>query len=650
MNVLLKSAVRKRLIFIKLIFLAAMVFFSARLVWLQIIDRSKFLAAANNQQNLIITIQAKRGTIYDRNMRVLAQDIDSYSFYVVPENIKDKAGAARKLSRITGQGRWLSKFKRHPRFLYVARKTSSRLEARLRNSGIETLHHFIEPKRVYPSGDLALALLGRVDIDNKGLSGLELQFDDYLSGRDGKAILKRDGLGHCYLFDEQPIITPEAGEDIICTIDLNLQQIAEQELIGAMKETDAKHGMGLFVKAGTGEILACANFDTLGRQSTRNMAITDQYEPGSTFKIITMALALGSGRFELSDIINVEHGRFRIGRRTIRDDHEYDTLSVEDVLVYSSNIGASKLALAMGDERVYKAIKEAGFVSRLGVDFPSEADGAILEPKWRDHYLANISFGHGISASPMQIVALYDAIATDGYLSRPYLGEEKIGYDGTHCTLNNNYRIRQVFPADLTHILKSLLCEVVQRGTATKANSEIVQIAGKTGTALKLREDGRGYDHRKARASFVGFFPADNPMAVGIILLDEPKNSRYGGETAAPVLRNIAERYYVLPEQMRERYVERMPHQEELMKFAASNPEHEMGRMLQMTSGYYESSAAANTIPNFKGLTVKQALTLAAAKGYECQIEGSGIVKNQSPDPGIEYEEGIIIKLRCATG
>jgi cell division protein FtsI (penicillin-binding protein 3) len=650
MTVSLKAKIKAKLLMIRIVLFLAFTIFVARLVWLQVIDHGKFINAANNQQNLVIDIQAKRGIIYDRDMRVLAQDIESYSYYIVPENIKNPKSTARTLSRLTGQSGWLTKFKKHPRFLFVARKTSQKLSDKLHNAGIETLHRIIEPKRVYPAGQLALPILGAVDIDNKGLSGLELQFDNYISGKNGKNILKRDGLGHSYSFNDIPLVAPEPGNDLICSVDLNLQQIVEQELTSGMEQTNAQHGVAIFLKAGTGEILACAVFDSLGAPTLRNRAITDQYEPGSTFKIITTALALSTGKFELTDIIDVEHGRFQIGKRTIRDDHEYDTLSVEDVLVYSSNIGTSKMALALGEQRLYKAIKEAGFVNPLGVDFPGEADGYVQPPEWRDHYLANISFGHGISASPLQMTALYDAVVGNGYLSRPYFGKELIGPDGTHKLLNKNYRIRQVFKPELIDVLKMLLCEVVERGTATKAKSEIVRIGGKTGTALKIREDRRGYDWRRSRASFVGFFPADNPMVVGIIIFDEPKNSRYGGETAAPVFKNIAERYYSMPEQLREHYVESKPKQEIEASFAAADTSTEFVKVLEASVRYYDANEDPGAVPDFRGLTVRQALKLASDKGLECEIEGSGVVKNQEPDPGLKHEDGKIITLRCAAG
>lgn len=638
-----------KLTVLKFFFIAVFLIFTGRLVWLQVIDRSKFLAAANNQQNLVIALQAKRGTIYDRNNRVLAEDIDSYSYYVVPENISDKNSAARELTRLTGQAYWLRKFKSHPKFLWVARKTTKNLEFKLEKSGIQTLNRVIEPRRVYPSGDLALPLLGRVDIDNNGLSGLELEYNNYLSGKNGKAELKRNGLGQCYLFDDKPLITPQSGSDIVCTIDLNLQQIVEQEMTAALNENNAAFGIGLFVKAGTDEILACAVLDSLGKPSPRNRAITDQYEPGSTFKIIAMALALSSGKFELNDSLYVENGKFRVGNRIICDDHKYNTLSVEDILVFSSNIGISKIALRLGAQNMYKAIREAGFVMPLGIDFPGEAEGEIQSLQWRDHYLANVSFGHGIAASPLQVVSLYEAIASGGYLHRPYIGKEIIFADGSRRLLNSDRSIRRVFKEDISRVLTNLLSEVVQRGTAQKAISEVVSIAGKTGTALKLKEGGAGYDHGKARASFVGFFPVENPMVVGIIFFDSPRTSRYGGETAAPVFKNIAERYYCQSEQMARQLVNFNSHIQMEYAQEGNQPNDGLAKVMDVSARYYQQPGNEDAIPDFIGLTVRQALTLAAMKGVVCNIAGSGIIANQDPPVGSKFSIETIVELRCSS-
>jgi cell division protein FtsI (penicillin-binding protein 3) len=639
----------QKITILKIAFACLWIIFIGRLIWLQVVDRPQFLEAALSQQNLIIDIEAKRGAIYDINNRVLAEDIDSYSYYIVPEKIRDKAGVARTLAKITEIKNWSDKFAKHPRFLWVARKTSSELQRRLDSLPIETLGRVVEPKRTYPSGDMALALIGRVDIDNKALSGIEIRYDDLLAGKKGKAVLMRDAKGRSYQFHEEPVTKPTNGLDIILTIDFDLQQIVEQELARALCENGAKSGIAIFQRAETGEILACASLDSAGAPSNRNRAITDQYEPGSTFKMVAVAAALTSGKYRPSTIVNVENGKYRVDDRIIQDDHKYDRLTVEEVVIHSSNIGAAKLGLAMGDELMFKAIKEAGFVMPLGIDFPGEAAGEILDLTWRDHYLANVCFGHAISATPLQMVGLYSAIASGGDLYRPFIGKEIMYEDGRREVLNHVHKMRDVFPQELTKTLSGFLRQVVIMGTATKADSGVVTIAGKTGTALKLRDDKKGYDHSKAMASFVGFFPYEMPQVVGIVVFDEPKTSRYGGEMSAPVFKNIAERYSVLPMKMAGMYASGgiMENREKPSKREIKQ---DSVKAMTVEARVDNADLPSNAIPEFRGMTIRQALRLAQKKGIQCGYSGSGVVSEQAPSAGELYQPGMIIKLRCNGG
>jgi cell division protein FtsI (penicillin-binding protein 3) len=638
-----------KIFLLKIIFAAIFIVFIGRLVLLQGFQRSRFLEAAQRQQYLNIEIQAKRGTIYDRYNRVLAQDIDSYSYYCVPGKIRNKANFARTLTNILGGADWLTKFANHSKFLWVARKTTPEIQAKLDKCGLDTLYWIIEPRRVYPSGNLALSLLGRVDIDNIGLSGLEKYYQKFLCGQNGKMQLVRDARGNSFQFSEEPAARSVNGSSIIITIDLDLQQIAEQELAAALKENGAKHGLAIFENIATGEILACASLDTMGAPSRRNRPICDQYEPGSTFKIIAVGAALGSGRFTPATVLDVENGKFRVGNKIIRDDHSYANLSVEDIVVHSSNIGAAKLGLALGGDQIYKTIKEAGFTMPLGIDFPGEASGSINDLSWKNHYLATVSFGHGVAATPLQMMSLYGSIASGGQLYRPFFGREVIYDDGRREPLNHVQVIRNIFSPEISSTISEFLRGVVVRGTATKADSAVVTIAGKTGTALKVAEDGGGYDHSKARASFVGYFPAKIPQVAGIIVFDEPKSSRYGGEVSAPVFRRIAERYSVLPHKLpslfagggiienRTRPPKNLPRQDSV-------------RAMTVQAQTIAYTVEEGGVPDFKGLTLRSAIALARRSGLMSDFEGSGVVFEQLPVAGELSQPGMIIKLRCTSG
>jgi len=633
---------RLRLIKYSLIFVWIAI--AARLIWLQIVDHGKFARAAENQHNVQIEIQPRRGTIYDCQKRVLAQDIDSYSFYVIPEKIVDKEMAAKKLEAVTKSGGWSDKFEKHPRFLWVARKTTAEMQYALCRAGIPTLDSIVESRRFYPAGDVALDVLGRVNIDNKGISGIELQYDSLLSGKPGTALLKRYGKKRTFIFHDELYKKPVDGLDIVLTLDMDFQQIAEQELKNGLENYGGISATALFMRTGCGEIVACASIDSNGMPASRNRAIVDMYEPGSTFKLVAVAAALESGRYTRGTVVDVGGGKYRVDDRVIHDDHPHDRLTVEEIVVYSSNIGAAKLGLDLGDYTIYKSITEAGFMKKLVADFPGEAVGQLRRPPWRDHLLANISFGHGINVTPVQMTVLYDAITSGGKLSQPYFGKEVICGDGSRQPLRTPVEGKQIMTPATAALLRDFLRGVVEEGTAKRADSAVVEIAGKTGTALKVI-DGK-YNHSRSIASFVGFFPADFPDYVGIVVFDEPKKSRYGGEVSAPVFRKIAERYSILPGKL-DRPAVKKPHAAPERKSEPKQPRPDsiMGLLaaLRVESGI----DGQFTIPDLRGLTIRQALVYAKEAGISCDFSGSGIVVEQSPAAGEPYQRGTIVKLRC---
>ncbi len=645
MTVRVQRKFDSRLRVIKYVLLFVWAAIAARLVWIQIIHRDKFAQAAESQQNVQIEIQPRRGAIYDCQNRVLAQDVDSYSFYVIPDKIVEKELAAQRLEAVTKCGGWLEKFKNHRRFLWVARKTTPEIQLAISRAGIPTLDSIVESRRVYPAGDLALAVLGRVDIDNKGISGIELQYDSLLSGKPGTALLKRYGKKRTFIFHDELYKKPENGLDIVLTLDLDLQQIVEQELKAGLENYGGISATAFFVRAGSGEIAACASIDSNGAPARRNRAIADMYEPGSTFKIVAVASALESGRFSPNTIVDVEGGKYRVDDRVIRDDHAYDKLTVEEIVVHSSNIGAAKLGLDLGDYTIYKMITDAGFVKKLAVDFPGEVSGQLQRPPWRDHYLANVCFGHGISATPMQMTMLYDAVTSGGKLTLPYFGKEVVYEDGSRRLLRNLPEGKQIMTPTTAALLRRFLREVVASGTAKRADSAIVELAGKTGTALKAIKN-KGYDHSKSVASFVGYFPADFPDYVGIVVFDEPKKSRYGGEISAPVFRRIAERFSMLPGKLDKPVVKKSKAVIE-KKAAPSKPKPDslMGVMASLKVD--KENNGQFTTPDLKGLTIRQALIYAREMGIACDFSGSGIVVEQSPSAGEPIEPGTIVRLRC---
>jgi cell division protein FtsI (penicillin-binding protein 3) len=445
------------------------------------------------------------------------------------------------------------------------------------------------------------------------------------------------------------LVEPVNGSEIYLSLDIDLQQIVEKELEKQLDSSGAINGSAILLDVKTGGVLACATVEVKKRKEPRCRPILDQNEPGSTAKIAPIGTVLQEGIFEPEDKIYVEEGKFRVGAYNIYDDHKYDTLSCNEVGVYSSNIGATKMGLAAGAERIYKTLVQLGVGTKTGIDFPGEASGTISKPgKWNDHALGTICFGYGISLSSLQIAVAYGAIASGGELLKPFFAEKMITSDGDEVVLNRKTVVRYVFDEETIVALQDILKDVVLEGTAKKAQNKIVSIVGKTGTAKRVKKEGKGYDSKRCLASFAGYFPADNPQVVGVIMFDEPESSIYGGEVAAPALREIAVRYASLPKNkmMVENNIENDPFDSRFANADAHNAKIEQAviKYPLKSDDDYREAERSDVLPDFRGWTVRDAIQTAKINNTEYKIKGSGIIVSQSPKPGTRIE-----KVKCLT-
>jgi len=634
--------VKRRGRLLRAIFISIGVIFLARTVEVQIIRHGTFKEYADSQQKSSMILKSKRGSIYDSRGRLLAYDMEVKSYSVNPRHMKNSVGDAAKLARITGKSKsyWKRKFKGSPGFLYVARRVSQKDQRIFDESGIQTLKSRVETVRIYPYKNLASEVIGRTDIDNCGVSGLEKYYDDILSGRDGKSIYLRDAYGNEITNWEHTIVEPLDGTDIYLAVDLDFQQILEEELKWMLDSSEAIYGSAIFMDLQTGGVTACATIEKGRTSFQRCRSIVDRNEPGSTAKIVPLAAVFQEGLFEPGDIINVEGGRFSLGRHVIRDDHPYDTLRCDEIGIYSSNIGVSKMGLAAGSELVYKTLVKFGFGEKTGVDFPGEVSGLIYKPdQWTEHFLANVCFGYGIAVSGLQVVRAYATIANGGELLRPFFAEKKVSPDGSERTLNSKVVERKILDKKTRDILSDIFRGVVREGTARKANDNICAIAGKTGTALRTKKEGRGYDPKRSLASFVGYFPADNPRYAGIVMYDEPEISIYGGEVSAPVFRKMARRFISLPRNSALAKSGIEDQQEELQLTRISYGDSETSPKAETRFASVKEVFANNDpermLPDFRGKTIRDAYRAARSLGLKCEIYGSGLVEYQKPAPGI---------------
>lgn len=625
--------------------------FALRAAQLQILDHQKFTEYADSQQRSTMPLSAKRGTIYDCQGRMLAYDIEANSYTVNPKYMKKPSEAAAKLAAITGmpKAHWMQQFTKHPGFLMVARRVDSELKQKLDNSGIETLRAREETMRVYPYKDLAAEIVGRVDSDNKGLSGLEKYYDDLLAGNDGQSIYLRDAYGREITNWEHTLVSPVNGSDLYLAMDINMQEILEVEMEQQLDSSGAKWGAAIFIDLESGGVLACGTIEKNKLQFKRCRAVVDENEPGSTAKIIPLAAVFQAGIFEPTDIINVEGGRFMVSGRTVRDDHPKSLLTCSEIGVYSSNIGAAKLGLTAGPELIYKTLVQFGFGARTGIDFPGETPGTLRAPDtWTNHQLAIICFGYGVTASALQLACAYGIVATGGDLLKPYFAAKAVSPDSTEKQLNARTVVRQALDDRTVTILDDVFKNVVEIGTATRAIDELCWIAGKTGTALRITEGRKGYEKGKALASFAGYFPADNPRIVGVVMFDQPRTSVYGGEVSAPVFKNIAKRYSGLPgndilvnskPRPREKKVNTLAKGGEA-KMAQASVKREIesskaGKKTPVTDGFHD----------FTGQTMRDAIRKARDMGLIPKISGAGVVVAQNPAPGVDTTGVVTVEL-----
>lgn len=551
-----KTRTRSRVILVAGLLALGYMGVGARLVWLQVI-RHDFLAdKAARQQQEVVEIPARRGTIYDRNGRELAVSIDTDSLYAVPVGVGDPGDAARKLAPILGMDVKAVKAKLDggKRFVWLARKVSPDVPDRVKAVGDfgGALGWLADSRRYYPKKELASHVLGFTGMDNKGLEGLEAEYEQSIGGVAGKAITERDGTGREVLSVDEARNSPKPGADIVLTLDENIQYVAEKALDGIMEKYSPISATAIVMDPRTGEILALANrpcynpnnIKAAGPSKWRDRAVTDLYEPGSTFKIITASAALEEKVVRPGDIIDCGDGEIELGGRTIHSaNNEGGRLTFAQVIQKSNNVGTIKVAMRLGADRLYKYAKAFGIGDKTGVDLPGEVSGRLKEVKyWSGTSIGCIPIGQEVDVTALQMLTALNCVANGGWYVQPYIVSEIRSDDGTAVSQPVREKPRRVISGATAKTLTGILCNVVEDGgTAVQANVKGWQVAGKTGTAQKYDPAAGRYSHTKFMSSFVGFVPAENPRLSCIVVVNEPKGQHYGGSVAGPAFRNIVE-------------------------------------------------------------------------------------------------------------
>jgi cell division protein FtsI (penicillin-binding protein 3) len=527
----------------------------ARLVYLQVFQYGSFVKQAEHQQQREIPLSAKRGVIYDRAGHELAMSVLVDSAFAVPSQVKDLPTAVSLITRITGDDHnvVLADCRSHKTFCWVARKADDETIERIRSLNLQGIHFQKEPKRFYPARDLAAQVVGTVGMEDAGQSGIEHEFDDELRGHGGKMFISVDARRQWFSDVEKQ---PEPGENVVLTIDKNIQYIAEKELDQAIHDTQAIAGTVIVENPHTGEILALANRPTfnpnLRKQITpgalTNRAVSYIYEPGSTFKLVTISAALEEKLTNPDELFDCQMGSIVYNGMRIRDSRPHGLLPVWGVLAESSDVGAIKIALRLGEDRFYKYIRAYGFGQQTGIELPGETRG-LTKPvsRWSKVSIAAISMGQEIGISAVQLSALISTFANDGVWIAPRIvagtlyPQSSPGKNSPQTVAFHPGTSRRVISSYTAAEMRSMMQKVVLEGTGRKAILEGYTSAGKTGTAQKVDPATGAYSKTKYVGSFAGFAPVNNPQIVVAVILDSAVGLHQGGQVSAPVFHRVTQ-------------------------------------------------------------------------------------------------------------
>ncbi len=518
-----------------------------KLYLIQIVHNPDYQKRARRYHRVSLSLDSERGKILDRKGKVLAFDVTRYSVFYRPVKENWSRGEEESLATVLGMemGKIRQKLKKK-RFVYLARGVEEEVIKKLEKLNLKGIGWEREKRRFYPCGSLASQVIGFTGVDNQGLAGVEYYYDSFLKGKKGEWITERDGRGVLLASVEEKYYPPVPGKTVILTLDEGIQYLLEKELKKTHEETRAKRSVGIMVNPQSGEILAMASLPDYNPNqyqfsSPRNWAIGMVYEPGSTFKVITLSIALEEKVVEPEQKIFCERGSFPFYGHLLHDHHPYGWLTVKETLWFSSNIGLTKIGMKVGEERLYNYIKKFGFGEKTGIDLPGEEKG-ILRPlsHWSKVSMAAIPFGQEIGVTPIQLAMAVSAIANGGYLLKPYVVKEIRDKEGRIVYRGTRKVKRRAISSETARLMRQLMEGVVEKGTGRKAQIEGFRVAGKTGTAQKY-VPGEGYDSGKFVASFVGFIPVEKPQFLLLLVIDEPEGLYYGGEIAAPCFKRVME-------------------------------------------------------------------------------------------------------------
>lgn len=644
---------RSRVTVLSCFLIFAWVGLTARLFQIMVIDSAAYREQGFSQSQKNEKLLAVRGNIYDRHDRPLTRNIIHYSLGAHPSKIKNKQSFSELIAKATGREaeNYIGKLESKSDFVYLDRnlrrdKVESILGTRIAGLVIER-----KSRRSYPHSNVAAQIVGFTDVDDEGLVGIEKEFNTLLSGTPGWVVKQVNGEGRSQIKTSFPMMPPVDGANIQLTIDLEYQSILQEELARRVNESNAKGAMGVLMDPQTGAILAMASLPDYDpnrpgaspTENQKNKAITDQFEPGSTYKVVAATAAVATQTVSLFDEFYCEDGQFTVAGKTITDHEKFGLLTFPQIIAHSSNVGTIKIAQELGRNPLYQYSRDFGFGTLTGIRFPGETQGTLRQIKdWSEISLAEVSIGYEVGVTALQMVSAYAAIANGGFLLKPRLVEQILGQNGNVVYAEKPEVIRKVADPEIMATVKDMLVEVVKTGTGSKARIQGWSVAGKTGTAHKFM-DGSYSD--KYISNFAGFFPAENPQVVGIIILDEPKYGlHWGGYGAAPVFRRVAQRIINMDDSIQYH----KPKTKRFNTMIADNQNVTVPTSipaLNTVSPYPAYQDGYTIVPDVRGMSIRKAKQILIAANLRADFTGSGHVVWQSPKPGTKKLPGSICTM-----
>lgn len=691
----IKSSTERRITVFMVVFCLLFIVILFKLFKIQVIEASRYQLAAKKQYESKISLKPSRGIIFDRKMNALVSNINMYSFAADPNMVDNKDSVAAIFAEIFGKDKnyYTDKLNtKNTSFVWLERRIDPKHESQVRDLNLSGVIKLNEPNRIFNYDKLSSQLIGFTNIDNIGLSGVELELNDLLAGKDGYVVMQKDGLGRKRPAVEYPRQEPLDGNNVILTVDMNIQKIVEEELESGVSINNSLGGKVIVMNVKTGEILAMNSISVDGASPDKIAEITDLYEPGSTFKIVTAAAALEENLLNKFDVINTYGGEYM----NIKDSHKFTSLTFQQVIEQSSNIGTIQIANKLGRERFYKYARDFGYGITTGIDLPGEMKGRLKRPvEFSPVSLNYMAIGYELLVTALQMTNAYSCVANGGMMMKPFLIRKILAPDGTLLKEFKPTEIRNVISKNTAKTLTELFVGVVERGTGKDARIENIRIAGKTGTSQKMVEG--KYSKSKYTSSFIGYFPAENPQIVVAVIIDAPgAGEYYGGKVSAPIFRKIAERIINLtglhefssPDNNANIVLAGNLQTENnssdkvnLVNFDVADAvkflkENQLGYEIEglkknaivteqnfftdekgekkikliTAAGQNENKPIRDSrmkMPELKGLSMRKCIKLISSFGVEYKINGCGKVTGQNPEAGSVINKNQVVAISC---